>query len=166
MDARDGDGDGARSDGEGEVCPICSSAIADVRTDCGHWFCSQCLGKWVKRSCATARARSTCPLCRHAIKAFDFDGGRSDGGDGELEASRQRLRDYQQEISECKRNGSDPLDPEDPDDPDDDPDDHDDDPDDPDGDPAVPEEEDCCPCLLIISVLLLWLLLMGIGCLS
>ncbi|EFJ18704.1 hypothetical protein SELMODRAFT_419984 [Selaginella moellendorffii] len=108
MDVRDGDGDGDRGEGEGEACPICSSAISDVHTDCGHWFCLECLVEWVEsapsiRSCSTASTEWTCPLCRHALEAFDFDERWSDGTD--REELRQRLRDYQQEISEPRGRG-------------------------------------------------------------
>ena len=41
-------------------CPICYEEKADIRTQCGHFFHSKCLGEWVIKN-------KICPMCRTEI---------------------------------------------------------------------------------------------------
>lgn len=45
-----------------QECPVCFEEGPDIATSCGHFFCSQCLGRIV-------RSRTKCPTCREDLSS-------------------------------------------------------------------------------------------------
>ncbi|XP_063992514.1 peroxisome biogenesis factor 10 isoform X2 [Diachasmimorpha longicaudata] len=55
----DGD-DSLLQEEEGNKCQLCLEAVPTTTTPCGHLFCWNCLGDWL-------RTRSQCPYCREHV---------------------------------------------------------------------------------------------------
>ena len=55
-----------------EECSIClTKQIIPMNkciTQCNHTFCKECLDMWFDNG------KNTCPICRHIIKYFDYNG--------------------------------------------------------------------------------------------
>ena len=50
-------------------CPICMEYHMGTHTECGHYFCINCLTKWV---CSKPLHQRKCPLCRGPISIAKF----------------------------------------------------------------------------------------------
>lgn len=48
-------------------CPICYDADGDVVTQCGHWFCVNCI-----KSYLSTRRRAPCPVCKKQLKGGEW----------------------------------------------------------------------------------------------
>ena len=46
---------------ESSLCPICEEKKVELSLPCSHFFCEDCIKKWVIKS-------ETCPLCRFKLK--------------------------------------------------------------------------------------------------
>ncbi|XP_022892155.1 E3 ubiquitin-protein ligase RNF170-like [Olea europaea var. sylvestris] len=60
----------------GTICPIClSTFIVPCQTNCGHWFCAECILRWSE----TSRIMKTmnCPKCRALITSIAVDNSAS-----------------------------------------------------------------------------------------
>lgn len=72
-------------------CPICNEAFADhdgpdmraVRTQCGHFFCLECLSTWLNGT-PENQGSNTCPTCRlvlFEVETDDDDDSADEGSD-------------------------------------------------------------------------------------
>ncbi|CAA2981374.1 E3 ubiquitin- ligase RNF170-like isoform X1 [Olea europaea subsp. europaea] len=60
----------------GTICPIClSTFIVPCQTNCGHWFCAECILRWSE----TSRIMKTmnCPKCLALITSIAVDNSAS-----------------------------------------------------------------------------------------
>jgi hypothetical protein len=49
-------------------CPICFEDGANVVTECGHWFCKQCINSYFR----TGDGSKPCPVCKHALDRREY----------------------------------------------------------------------------------------------
>lgn len=53
-----------KTDDNDSSCMVCYER-GNLRTDCGHVFCNECVTKWNKKN-------SSCPCCRHLVEHYDY----------------------------------------------------------------------------------------------